>query len=114
MSFFGAAGTDAFGAGGTNDFFRGSGGSDSLDGGFGFDRANYTSVDGAIDVFLADAKVTKYADGTRTTVAGVDTLQSMEFVTGTNFKDIFNAVGFNSSSTNAGSTVTFNTDGTLE
>ena len=39
-------------------------------------------------------------------------MQSIEFVTGTNFKDIFNATGFSSSSINAGSTVTFNTGGT--
>ena len=33
LSFIGAAGVDAFGAGDTNDFFRASGGSDRLDGG---------------------------------------------------------------------------------
>jgi Ca2+-binding RTX toxin-like protein len=113
ISLFGAAGPDSFGSGDASDYFRSSGGIDRFDGGFGFDRANYTSAGGAIDVFLAAGVVTKYADGTRTAVAGVDLLQSIELVTGTNFRDTFNAVGFSASSPNAGSTVAFNTDGTL-
>ena len=106
ISFFGAAGADSFGADDTNDYFHSSGGNDRFDGGFGFDRVNYTHADGAIDAFLAAGTVTKYADATRTTVAGVDILQSIEFITGTNFRDTFNASGFSSSSINAGSTVT--------
>jgi len=112
LSFFGAAGVDAFGAGDNNDYFHSSGSNDNFDGGFSFDRANYTSANGAIDAFLAAGTVIKYADGSRTAVSSVDHLQSIEFVTGTNFRDTFNAAGFSSSSINAGSTFTFNTAGT--
>ncbi|HET7805250.1 MAG TPA: cadherin-like domain-containing protein [Pseudolabrys sp.] len=112
ISFFGAGGSDAFGASNANDFFHSSGGIDRFDGGFGYDRVNYTSAAGAIDVSLAAGVVTKYADGTRTAVAGVDILQSIENSTGSNFRDTFNALGFSASSPNAGSTVTFNTAGT--
>ena len=40
-------------------------------------------------------------------------MRSIEFVTGTNFADTFDATGFSAASANSGSTVTFNTDGTL-
>ena len=70
----------------------------------GFDRANYTAASGAIDVQLADGTVTKFTDALRTTVAGTDTLRSIELITGTQFSDTFNAVGFDKDSTNAGST----------
>ena len=117
----GGAGSDALGGGGdSNDFFQSSGGNDFFDGQFGFDRANYTNAPGAINVQLADGTVTKYTNASKTVVASTDTLRSIEFVTGTNFADIFNAgatatnsQGFNSTSTNAGSTVGFSVDGTF-
>ena len=64
--------------------------------------------------------MTKYTDASKTIVDSTDTLRSVEFVTGTNFADIFNAgattnnpQGFNSNSTNAGSTVGSNVNGTF-
>jgi Ca2+-binding RTX toxin-like protein len=108
----GAAGDDSFGAGDNNDFFKASGGFDTFNGGFGFDRANYTGLEGPIDVQLAVGIVTKYAVPTKAGIIGIDLLHSVEHVTGTDFRDTFNAIGFSASSPNAGSTVTFNTAGT--
>ena len=113
INFVGGGGNDAFGSNDANDFFKVSGGSDVFDGGFGYDRANYTNATGPIAVQLANGIVTKYTDPTKTAVAGTDTLRSIEFVTGTSFADTFDATGFSAASANAGSTVTFNTDGTL-
>jgi VCBS repeat-containing protein len=112
-AFHGGDGNDAFGSSDAQDGFRSSGGSDLFDGGFDYDRANYTSAPGPIDVLLADGTVTKWTDVTKSAVAGTDTLRSIEFVNGTAFADTFNAVGFSASSLNAGSAVTFNTAGTL-
>ena len=109
ISFFGAAGADLFGADDTNDYFKVSGGNDMFNGGSGFDRANYTVSFGPIDVQLASGIVTKYADSTKAAIAGIDILQSVELVTGTDFRDTFNAVGFSASSLNGGSTITSNT-----
>ena len=111
--FVGNGGNDAFASNDANDFFKASGGNDLFIGGFGFDRANYASLSGPIAVQLAAGIVTKYADTTKTTVAGADTLQSIEFVTGTDFADTFNATGFSALSQNSGSTVASNTDGTI-
>jgi hypothetical protein len=114
FSFVGNAGADAFFAGDVNDIFTGRSGNDTLGGEFGYDRANYGGATGPINVQLADGTVT--GDGS----IGTDTLQSIEFVTGSNFDDTFNAgatisnpSGFNASSTNAGSTVAFNVGGTF-
>ena len=120
FNFVGGAGSDAWNAGDLNDFFRSSGGNDFFDGQFGNDRADYTHAPGAINVQLADGTVTKFADGTNTSVGGTDTLRSVELITGTNFADFFNAgatannpQGFNSTSTNAGSAVGSNVSGTF-
>ena len=113
INFVGNGGNDAFASNDANDFFKASGGNDLFIGGFGFDRANYASLSGPIAVQLAAGIVTKYADTTKTTVAGTDTLQSIEFVTGTEFADTFNATGFSALSPNSGSTVASNTDGTI-
>ena len=113
IHFVGNGGNDAFASNDANDFFKASGGNDLFIGGFGFDRANYASLSGPIAVQLAAGIVTKYADTTKTTVAGTDTLQSIEFVTGTDFADTFNATGFSALSPNPGSTVASNTDGTI-
>ena len=107
FSFVGNAGADAFFAGDVNDIFTGRSGNDTLGGEFGYDRANYGGATGSINVQLADGIVT--GDGS----VGTDTLQSIEFVTGSNFDDTFDATGFNASSTNAGSTVAFNVGGTF-
>ena len=88
-----------------NDIFTGKAGNDTLDGQFGFDRANYGAATGPINVQLAAGTVTGDAS------VGIDTLKSIEMVTGSNFADTFNATGFSSTSSNAGSTVTSNTLG---
>ena len=74
------------------------------------DRADYTHAPGAINVQLADGTVTKFTDGTATLIDDIDTLRSVELITGTNFVDFFNAgptannpSGFSGNSTNAGS-----------
>ena len=110
MTFTGSDGDDAFGSDDQNDFFKASGGNDTFNGGFGIDRANYTAWDGPIEVQLADGIVTKRDP--LNSIIGTDTLRSIEHVTGTNYIDIFDATGFSFASTNAGSTLLANTDGT--
>ena len=110
INFVGGAGPDEAASTDSNDFFRSSGGSDFFDGQFGIDRADYTHAPGAINVQLADGTVTKFTDGNATLIDDIDTLRSVELVTGTNFVDFFNAgptannpSGFSGNSTNAGS-----------
>ena len=81
----------------TDELFEGRGGDDSINGGGGFDTAVYGNEDAKIDVQLAAGDV---FGGVNT---GHDTLRSVEGVSGTNFNDTFNALGFTASSTNAGS-----------
>jgi Ca2+-binding RTX toxin-like protein len=109
MNFVGDAGADAFDSGNANDLFTGNGGNDTFIGEFGYDRAAYGHATGPIDVELAAGTVTDI--GTNPTGIGLDTLLSIELVTGSNAADIFNATGFSATSTNAGSTVTSNTLG---
>ena len=104
FSFVGGGGSDAFGANDFNDRFTGNSGNDTFQGDFGYDRAYYANATAAINVQLASGAVTG-AD------VGVDTLKSIETVTGTKFDDTYNAIGFSASSINAGSTVTSNTGG---
>ena len=112
FNFVGGAGNDAFGGGDLNDAFKASGGSDLFDGQSGIDRANYTAASGPIAVQLATGTVVKFTDTTMTAIAGTDTLRSVEQVTGTRFADTFDATGFSALSQNAGSILSFNTDGT--
>ena len=110
------------------EIFEGKAGNDTLIGGSGMDRATY-SGDGAgtyfvytfagyhfaldasghqlytqgINVQLANGIVTGDA-----TIIGTDTLRSIEQVTGTWLADTFDATGFSSTSTNAGSKGTYN------
>ena len=65
MNFVGGGGNDAFGSNDANDFFKVSGGSDVFDGGFGFDRANYTNATGPIAVQLAVGTVDKRCNAQR-------------------------------------------------
>jgi Ca2+-binding RTX toxin-like protein len=83
---------------GTAENFEGMGGNDLIDGGGGFDRAVYNFAhDGVgITVNLAAGTVTGGPD------TGTDTLLSVEGIWGTEFADIYNAVGFSTTSTNAG------------
>jgi Ca2+-binding RTX toxin-like protein len=112
FNFIGDAGNDGFAASDLNDIFTGRAGNDTLDGQFGYDRANYGAAAGPINVQLADGIVTGDPS------VGTDTLRSIELVTGSNFADTFNAgqtisnlAGFSSTSTNAGSMVTANVAG---
>src|SRR4029077_19954566 len=97
-----------------NDRLIGGTGNDAFDGGFGRDTADYSGATGPINVQLADGTVSGNSS------VGTDTLRSVEFIKGTNSPDTFNAGpttnnpnGFSKSSTNAGSTVTFDTVGTF-
>ena len=109
FNFIGNAGADAFGAGDFNDIFTGRAGNDTLNGQFGYDRANYGAATGPISVQLAAGTGT----GANASGVGTDTLKSIELVTGSNYADTFDATGFNSTSQNAGSTVTANVAGTF-
>src|SRR5262245_36981289 len=106
MNFVGNAGSDGFGSGSGDDNFVSSGGNDFYDGQFGYDHVAYGNQTAAITVQLAAGTVTKSAGGT-------DQPTPVRMFTGTNFVDTCNALRFSASSPNAGSTVTFNTDGTL-
>jgi VCBS repeat-containing protein len=90
---------------GTVEVFEGRGGNDIINGGGGFDRADYIN-----DLTETTGITVNLAAGTVTgsSVAGNDTLISVEAVRGTAFADTYNAVGFSGTSTNAGSLGTFN------
>jgi len=85
-------GADSFAAGDVNDIFTGRAGDDTLDGQFGYDRANYGGATGSIDVELANGIVT--GTGIDESGVGTDTLRSIELVTGGNYDDTFDARGF--------------------
>lgn len=92
-------------ANGTVEVFAGMGGNDLINGGGGFDRADYwldpaTTSGITVNMFAG----TVAGDAT----IGNDTLRSVESVRGTNSADSYNAVGFGGGSTNAGSNGTFN------
>ena len=103
----GNSGPDLLKGGQQNDRLIGAGGNDILDGRFGRDTADYSSATGPINVVLAAGTVTGDSS------VGTDTLRSVEFIVGTNFTDTYDASGFSALSTNSGSTVTFDVDGTF-
>ena len=109
FNVFGKGGADAFGSDDQPDSFAGNDGDDFFDGGFHFDRANYTVATGPIAVSLAAGIV--MGIGPDASSVGTDTLQSIEFIGGTNFDDIYIATGFDRQSINAGSTIGSNTAG---
>ena len=109
FNFIGSSGADGFGASDVNDIFTGRGGNDAFEGDFGYDRANYGGATGPIDVQLAAGIVT--GTGDNASGVGVDTLDSIEMVTGSNYDDTFDARGFSANSDNSGSTVTNNVAG---
>ncbi len=112
FAFVGGAGSDSWAAGNLNDFFKSSGGNDLFDGQGGYDRVRYANWAAPIDVQLAAGTVTKYTDSSKTVVDSTDTVNAIEFITGTDFNDIYNATGFSSTSANKGSIVTSNGAGT--
>ncbi len=90
---------------GSFEQFDGRGGNDTIEGRGGYDFAAYNSdpaTHSGITVNLAAGTVTGDAS------VGTDTLRGVEGVRGTHFADIYNAVGFNAGSTNAGSLGAFN------
>ncbi|TYL84331.1 VCBS domain-containing protein [Bradyrhizobium cytisi] len=90
---------------GTAEVFAGFAGNDLIDGRGGFDRADYNAdptTTSGITVNMAAGIVTGDAS------IGTDTLRSIEAVRGTNFADHYDATGFSGTSTNAGSSGTFN------
>ncbi|WP_258767759.1 S-layer family protein [Bradyrhizobium arachidis] len=90
---------------GTFEQYDGRAGNDLIDGRGGYDFAVYNNdaaTTTGITVNLAAGTVT--GDAT----IGTDTLRSVEAVRGTNFADTYDATGFNGTSTNAGSSGTFN------
>lgn len=74
------------------EMFRGMGGDDTIDGGTGFDRADYrqaSSMIEGIQVELADGVVSGDA-----VVVGTDQLRNVESIRGTHMDDVFDATGF--------------------
>ncbi|MBR0717279.1 VCBS domain-containing protein [Bradyrhizobium liaoningense] len=84
-----------------NDRLQGFGGNDLLDGGLGLDRAVYSDATGAITANLAAGLVTGAGVGT-------DMLVNVEFITGSDFADTFDATGFAGDAGIAGTQVGFN------
>jgi Ca2+-binding RTX toxin-like protein len=88
-----------------SELFTGGTGNDFIDGGWGYDEAQYrdgSSTLSGINVNLKDGIVVGDA------LIGTDTLRSVEGVKATNFDDIYDARGFSAYSTNAGSKGDFN------
>jgi hypothetical protein len=86
---------------------EGLGGDDFIDGRGGFDLVRYDLVStGAqgIDVDLAAGTVNGL-DAAATAVVGIDTLRNIEGVRGTTSADVFDATGYNATSTNVASSV---------
>lgn len=107
------------------EIFRGAGGDDTIDGGAGWDIAQYNAggnfsfYDGDILRGVGDDGEPSYQTGIRVHLAdgivigdplveGTDTLRSIEDVRGTVNNDWFDARGFGSESVNAGSSGTRN------
>ena len=80
--------------GGYSDYesFRGKGGNDSIDGGAGYDRADYQGSTTGVYVDLW--RGTAYGMDSTNASIGTDTLRSIEAVRGTNFDDVFDASNF--------------------
>ncbi len=83
--------------------FRGRGGNDSIDGGSGYDRADYMgSTSGVyVDMWRGLASAIDSADGS----IGTDTLRGIEAIRGTNFDDVYAASQFGQSASTAGITL---------
>ena len=85
---------DTLVGGGYSDYesFRGKGGNDSIDGGAGYDRADYQGSTTGVHVDLWRGIATGI-DSTNASI-GTDTLRSIEAVRGTNLDDVFDASNF--------------------
>lgn len=105
FNFIGNVGADGFAAGDVNDIFTGRAGNDTLEGEFGYDRVNYGGNAGPIGVLLADGEVHEFSSGADPAIVSMDTLRSIEMVTGSNYDDVYSAIGFGTSGPNVGSNV---------
>jgi Ca2+-binding RTX toxin-like protein len=108
-SVFGDTFTGSNNPNNTVEVFDGRAGNDTIDGGGGFDRADYagdSTTTSGITVDLAAGTVS--AINPLDVTIGNDTLLSIESIRGTNNSDIYVATGFSGSSINAGSNGTFN------
>lgn len=85
-SLIGGLGDDTINGLEGDDGLGGGPGNDTLNGGAGYDRAIYTNSGAAITVMLAN--------GTVTNGGSTDSLQSIEFIRGSNLADTYNAVNF--------------------
>lgn len=97
---YGTAGADIMRGRNAWDFdeFRGLGGNDTIDGRGGNDFVNYSNQTlNGITVNLAAGTVNAGAEG------GTDTLRQIEFISGTNFADTYNATGYGGGSVNKNS-----------
>ncbi|MBV5276824.1 calcium-binding protein, partial [bacterium] len=68
---------------GLSEVFRGGAGNDTIDGGQGYDRADYTSSSSAVTVALNDTLAGSASDG----LGGTDVLYNIEAVRGSAFDD---------------------------
>nr|WP_269769548.1 M10 family metallopeptidase C-terminal domain-containing protein [Roseomonas rubea] len=84
----GGLASDTLIGGTTNDRFRGMGGSNSIDGGLGFDLADYTGNNGNVTVNLATGRAAHQMGGT-------DTLVSIEEIRGSTASDTILGSGAN-------------------
>ncbi|HET9978301.1 MAG TPA: calcium-binding protein, partial [Burkholderiaceae bacterium] len=86
----GGSGNDTLLGGNPNndalEFFMGNAGNDLIDGGAGFDRAEYTLSSGAVTVTLGGSGDGTALDGQ----GGTDTLRNIEAVRGSEFNDTLN------------------------
>jgi Ca2+-binding RTX toxin-like protein len=69
---------------GLSEVFRGEGGSDTIDGGQGYDRVDYTSSTSGVIVVLNDTLDGSASDG----LGGTDVLRNIEGVRGSAFNDV--------------------------
>ena len=89
-----------------NESFEGRGGDDFINGGQGFDRADYALNGPGVAGIMVDLDL-----GTVTgdpVLTGIDTLRSIEAIRGSYLADTYDATGFSNLSLNAGSSGTLN------
>jgi len=86
----GGAGNDANYGGSGDDLIRGRAGDDLIDGGDGYDRAGYYHTDEAAGGVTVDLNIAGPQD---TGSQGLDTLVSIEYVSGTPFADVLTGDG---------------------
>jgi Ca2+-binding RTX toxin-like protein len=89
-----------------DETFDGRGGNDSINGGVGFDRADYAFNGPASVGIIANLAAGTVAGDAELT--GTDTLFSVEAIRGTHLNDTYNATGFSGSGLNPGSLGTLN------